>query len=77
MAVAEASVSRVQGGGVHFISLDRDREASRDLNRLLDKPGSGSATQEISLVQVPRCGAFKPSRSIGAERQEGEIQPPQ
>ena len=37
---AMRSVSRWTGGGVHFIRLDRDREASRDLNRLLNKPGS-------------------------------------
>ena len=29
-------------GGAQRLRLDRDREASRDLNRLLDKPGPGA-----------------------------------
>ena len=37
---------------VQRIRLDRDREASHDLNRLLDKPGQGNARVREPLENI-------------------------
>jgi hypothetical protein len=42
-------------GKIQRIRLDRDREASRDLNRLLDEPdpAAWAATQKTAFLEYP------------------------
>ncbi|WP_428353338.1 hypothetical protein [Methyloprofundus sp.] len=47
--------SKVKDGGVQRIRLDCDREASHNLNRLLDKPGTIVGIHLMRSMKIAFC----------------------